>query len=409
MIDLLQRILKNLPTLLLAIILAVIAWLTAITAADPNELHVYSQPVPVHIIGQDTDLIINGDSNLQVQVTINAPKSVWQQLNSKPSLIHASVDLSGLGEGIHTLPVHVRVDVRPHQVKTITPASVPINLEQLVSDSKQVQLVLRGEPAIGYQVEKATVNPSTASITGPKSLVNQVTGLRITVDLTQARENISSTLDITPVDIYGDPVENVTVSPARAAIILPVTQKGGYRNVVVKVVSQGKLASGYRLTNISVYPPNITVFSEDPLLVEQLPGYIETKPILLDNLKSDTTSPVDLNLPAGISLVGNQVVTVTTSVEPVETSLTISRVPVVITGLASNLNVEISPDIVDILISGPLPVLDVLKSQEIKITIDLTGKGPGTYQITPPVLIDDPDVRIESVIPGTIEVKITRK
>ena len=66
----------------------------------------------------------------------------------------------------------------------------------------------------------------------------------------------------------------------------------------------------------------------------------------------------------------------------------------------------------DALLTGPLPVLDVLKSQEIQVTIDLAGKGPGTYQFTPIVQINTGqintgEIRVESIIPGTIEVVIS--
>jgi YbbR domain-containing protein len=72
------------------------------------------------------------------------------------------------------------------------------------------------------------------------------------------------------------------------------------------------------------------------------------------------------------------------------------------------LTVKISPEVVDVLLSGPLPVLDVLRSQDFQITINLDGKGPGTYQLTPNVQIDTGEIRVESVIPGTIEVVISR-
>ena len=74
---------------------------------------------------------------------------------------------------------------------------------------------------------------------------------------------------------------DLTFNPADIAATIPITQKGGYRNVVVKVITQGSLANGYRLSNISVNPPTVTVYSSDPAKVEALPGYVETTPINL--------------------------------------------------------------------------------------------------------------------------------
>jgi YbbR domain-containing protein len=409
MLDIIRRIIKNLPTVLIALVLSISAWLAAVSSTDPNEIHTYAHPIAIEFRGQAADLVVNGDETREVSVTINAPRSVWQQLNASSDLVHAYVDLAALPAGNHSLPIQVFVDAQPVRVMLTTPATMDISLEPLVASIFPVQLVTRGEPAIGYQAELASLDPINASISGPQSQVAQVIRLRAIIDLTQAREKITASLPISAVDINGNTIEGVVISPSAVQVIQPVSQKGGYRNVVVKVVSQGNLADGYRLTNITVQPPNITVFSEDPAIVETLPGYIETLPIPLQNIKADATIPAELNLAPGISLVGNQVVMVTIRVEPVESSLTISRVPVLVTGLADTLQATLSPQVVDILISGPLPLLDVLKTQEIQVTLDLSGKGEGTYQLAPNVLISSPEIKVESVIPGNIQVIVTRK
>ena len=408
MLRFIRKLIKSIPTIIIAMILAITAWLTAVSSSDPNEIHTYSQPISVEVLGQDASLIINGETVHQVTVSINAPKTVWQQLNSTSGLINAYIDLSGLKKGTHHLPVQIMVDLKPLQIVSVNPELISLTLEPLVAAVMPIQVVSRGEPAIGFQAEKPSMEPGSSRISGPESLVDQVVNLRATVDLTQTRESINTTLALVAVDVNGDPVDGVTITPPTAQIIQPITQKGGYRNVVVTVVSQGKLANGYRLTNISVSPPNITVFSKDPTLVESLPGYVETNPIPLDNLMADTSLPAALNLPAGVSLVGNQVVMVVINIEPIESSLTISRIPIIPIGLAEGLTVDFSPIFVDILISGPLPVLDILKSQEIQVTIDLVGKEPGTYQVIP-IVRNTPEIRVESIIPGTIEVVITRK
>lgn len=408
MISLLQKIIKSLPSLITALILALAAWIAAVTASDPNEINTFAQPIPIEIRGQDKGLIIAGEPVRTVRVTMNAPRSLWQQINTTPDQVNAFIDLSGLSKGNYKVPVQVLVNVKPAQIITIDPSEISLTLEPLIVTEFPLQLVTRGEPAIGYQAEKADIDPTQVEVSGPESLVSQVVNVRTTIDLTQAQENINVSLDCQAVDINGDVVDGVTISPQKVLVNQPITQKGGYRNVVVKVVSQGKLADGYRLTNISVFPPNITVFSENPVLVAELPGYVETQPIILDNLKNDLSVPAELNLPVGVTVVGDQVVMVLASIDGIESSLTISRIPIVPIGLGEGLSVQISPEVVDILLSGPLPVLDVLKANEILVTINLDAKEPGTYQVTPIVQINLEEIKVESVIPGTIEVIITR-
>jgi YbbR domain-containing protein len=399
-------LIKNLPTLLIAIIMAVSAWTAAVISSDPNELSVYSQPINVEFLGQDPQLIVLGSPIRQVKVTINAPRSVWASLTGQTSQINAFVDLSGLSEGTYQLPVQVQVNTKPVEVVQISPEAISVTLERMVNQTYKVQLVTNGNPAVGYQAEEPVISPENVAVSGPQTMVNQIQQIRAIVDLNQVKQNIQNSLLLQAVDANGDTIEGVTISPERISINIPVTQKGGYRNVVIKVVTQGKLADGYRLTNISIYPPNVTVYSSDPLRVESLPGYVDTMPILLDNIRSDLILPIELNLPEGISLVGVEQITLQAGIAAIESSLTLSRLPIQVEGLATGYAATVSPEVVDVILSGPLPLLEQLTSAGVQVTINLSEMEPGTYQITPNVTNDSEEIRIDSVLPATIEVVI---
>ena len=148
------------------------------------------------------------------------------------------------------------------------------------------------------------------------------------------------------------------MSPDTVTVTQPITLLGGYRYVIVRPVSVGQVASGYRLTNIFVSPVGIVVFSSDPELVNNLPGYVETQPIDLTGKTDDFETLVDLNLPEGVSVVGDPKVLVQVSIAAIESSLSIS-LPVEVIGLAPGLEV-ISPATVDVILSGPVPVLNTL-------------------------------------------------
>ena len=90
--------------------------------------------------------------------------------------------------------------------------------------------------------------------------------------------------------------------------------------------------------------------------------------------------------------------------------------PVQAVGLAEGLSAEFSPDGVIVTLSGPLPVLERLDLQkDILVTVDLSDRDAGIYQIEPKAEIvssDVPaeellDVLIESVSPTLIDVEIS--
>ena len=157
--ELLNRVARNLPTLLFAFAMAVAVWITSVTQADPTISGPYPRPVKVETIGQDPGTVLIEINPPQVSVSINAPQSIWKRLNTEDGLVSAIVDLSGLGPGTHTVNVSTTVKVRPAEF-TVIPQSVTVTLEKLASRSFPVRLVVRGEPAIGYQQGDAELSAS---------------------------------------------------------------------------------------------------------------------------------------------------------------------------------------------------------------------------------------------------------
>jgi len=178
--------------------------------------------------------------------------------------------------------------------------------------------------------------------------------------------------------------------------------------VFVKVVTTGQVAQGFYLTGISVNPPTITIYTTDPALATNMPAYIETVPISLNGVRESFESVVALNLPEGIQVVGEQNVTVTVGIAAIQSSLQLVDVPIEAINVASGLKVTLSPDRVNLYLSGPLYLLEQLNVANIKVTVDLEGKTAGTYQLTPSVDLVYEDLELDSILPATVEVVLSR-
>jgi YbbR domain-containing protein len=397
----------NLRTFLWAFALALAVWIAAVTSADPDETRLYPDPIPVEIVGQDPGLVINSEIPQNIDVTLRAPRSVWELIRADPQSVRAILDLSGLDTGEHSVDFQIQVDARPVQIVSVVPRSSSFTLELLDTHTLDVDLSLTGEPAIGYQAGEPLLDPLQVVVAGAESQVEKVTRARLSVKLDGIRESIDQSLPVEILDENGQIVKGLSVSPELIHVTLPVSQQGGYRDMAVKVVVTGQVASGYRLTDISVFPPVITVYATDPELVSKLPGVVETQLLDLRNAKDDITTRLALNLPAGISVVGEQTVLIRAGVSPIESSLTLANEKVEVFGLASGWKAQISPTSVDVIVSGPLPLLDTLTRQAVQVSVDLTGLPAGTHQLTPKVDILIADVVVKSILPGTIEVIVT--
>ena len=398
---------KNLRVFVWAFLLAVAVWVVAVTSADPDETHPFPNPIPLEVVGQDPGLVITGNIPQQIEVILRAPRSVWERLSTETNNARAALDLSGLDAGPHTLDIQVQIPVRPVRIVSAKPASVAFNLEPLATHTLPVDLTMAGELPIGYQAGEASLEPQEVILSGPETIVNQVARVHLTVNLAEVREDIDQSLPVQALDGKDQPLSGVTINPDAVHIKIPISQQGGYRDMAVKVVVHGQVASGYRLTNISAFPPVVTLFSTDLQLVNALPGYVETQPLDLNAASNDLTTHLGLNLPAGISVVGEQNVTVQVGVAAIQSSLTLSNKKVEISGLAPGLTAQISPARLDVILSGPLPALDTLSPQDVRVVVDVSGLAAGTHQLTPKVEILVADVRVESILPETVEVVLT--
>ena len=395
---------KNIRTFLLALVLAISVWISAVTSDDPDEIRTYPNTIPLEIIGQDTSLIVTNDLPASVEVTLRAPRSIWEQLTAQENSVQATLDLSGLSSGEHSVDIQIRVGLRPYQIVLANPSTVSVDLEPLSSHTLPIVLSLTGQPATGYQAGEAILDQTEILISGPDSIVEQVARARVVVSLEGARETIDQSIGVQIVDAKNSPLSGLTVAPSSVHVSVPISQQGGFRDVAVKVMVEGQVANGYRLENISVFPPIITVFSTDPTLVSAVPGVVETELLDLQDANENISTRLALTLPENVTVVGANTVQVTVGVSPIQTSLTLLNQRINIIGLPDGLAAQVLPQTIDVIISGPLPVLDALSLQDVVVNVIVTDLQPGIHQLIPKVQVFVSNVLVESILPGTVEV-----
>ncbi len=395
---------QNLSTLLLAFILSIVVWVSAVITSDPNEVHIFQ--LNMEKVGQDTGLLLVSETSNQVRLTLQVPRSIWNQINNNPNLVHSWIDLTGLESGVHKVKVKARVDLEPTRFLQIDPPEVEVALEKLESKSLPVTIQITGEPPLGYRKGTPQATPAEVTVSGPQTIVSKVAQVRANLRISGASQSIQEVISVNAVDESGSSIPGATITPKTVNVVQPINLLGGFKNVVVKVVTRGQVANGYRLTNISVVPPNVTIFSSSQSIIEELPGYVETVPVDLTGLTDKVDRRVDLSLHPQVAMVGEQSVLVQIGVAAIESSLTVS-LPVEALGVSPDLQAQISPATVDVIVSGPLPVLDKLTPASFRIVVNLADMGPGSYPLTPVVDLKPDQVQVQAILPESVEVNIT--
>ncbi len=405
----LRKLIKNLPSLITALLFAIAVWIFSVTQADPTATRTYPRAVDIEVIGLDANLMITNDIASQVNMAVRAPTSILNQLESDINLIDVILDLSGLESGSHNVTPQVNLGLSPAEVVRLNPPSILVELDEIVTVTFPIDLQFIGSPTIGFEMETPEVSQDEVLVSGPQFLVESIDQVIAEINVTDATNDIQQTVEVTATDINGTPVNGVTLSPSNIEISIPIIQRGGFRTVVVNIVTSGQIAPGYRLTNIFSIPPTVTIFSSDLELIETISGFVETTPINLNGANEDIEIRVALNLPQGINIVGSQNVTVQIGIEPIQSSLSFSNIPIQIENLADGLGAKLSPESLGIFISGPLNILDQLSLEDFLVIIDLSERGPGTYQLVPHVRVDFNEINVDAILPNTIEVIINNQ
>lgn len=395
----------NISTLILSLALAVTIWIVALNEEDPFEEKVFPESLAVTIINLPEGIVLVGGPLPTVDVSLRAPQSVWASLT--PDQLHVTIDLSGVESGTVSLPLEATVDDRDARIIAITPAQIQVVVETIVNRAVPVRLEIAGQAATSYQAGDGHAAPGLASVSGPASAADSVSELVARVNLDNTKEPINDDVLLVPLNAAGQVVLGVTVEPPTVAVSIPVRQLGGYRDVAVKAVVEGKVASGYRMTNIDVSPLVVTVFSSDPAVVANMSGFIETEPLNIGDATDDREARLGLKLPEGVALASPQTtILVQVSIAAIEDSLTIER-ELQMQNLGQDLNAAISPPTVVVILTGPLSTLAALTPEDVQVVLNLLNLPPGLHQVTPEV-IDLPDrVTAKTILPATIEVLIS--
>ncbi len=402
-----QALWRNRETLLLAILLSMAVWVSAVFANDPNVDDVVSGEVTLEQIGLAENLVFLDAPPDSVSVRLRAPQSVWQKINDNPELVKATVNFSGVEAGSYTLEVNVTVQTSPAQILEVLPETVTVSLENEVVEDMRVDLVRVGEPAAGFQVDAFSLTPDTVSVSGPESRVGLVTQVVGTLSIAGVREDFTDQVTLVPVDENNRQISGVTVSPSVSEVRMQISQIGGYRDVAVRVETIGQPLSGYRVTSVAVEPPTVTLYSENEEIIAGIQGFVSTLPIDLTDQTEDIEVSLGLDLPDEVLRVGDeQTVLVSIGIAPIVTSLTLT-VPISVLDLAPGFRADLSPDTVDVIITGPEPVIQNLTTEDVVVYVSLDGFGEGSFLVEPEFEVLLEQLNIDSINPDTIEVIIS--
>lgn len=398
-----RSIVNQLGSMIIALILATAVWIVATNDENPTREAFYPNRLPIEIVDLSTDLSIYGDKPDTALIKVRAPQVSWDQFH--PGSFHVVADLKELGAGVHEVSLQVQTNDSRAVVTAIDPQKLSIRLEPIKSRKMDVHSEVLDAAPPGYAFSSPVISPTLATVSGSGILVDQVNEVIADVYLRGSKVPIEREVTALPKDAQGNLVQGVTVVPATVNVQVQVEQRVGYKDVSVKTVLKGAPAPGYWVSNITVNPSSATIVGS-PDAMAKVAGFVETVPIDITGVTADLSRRAVLSLPEGVSILNNEGINIQISVTPILGGQTVRR-KVVVQGLARGLSASVSPDSIDVILSGPLPSLQSLLPDDVLVAVDATGMTPGTYVLKPRVtLVPDP-LNVQSMVPDTVQVIVT--
>jgi YbbR domain-containing protein len=406
----LRSVFENFGTAMLALLIAFSIWMAAVVEQNPPREDFYPADLPIEVINKPPALILFQPLERTVRVRIRAPQASWDKLqasgaSSLSGNARAFIDLTGSAGGLREYEVQVKVADPDVAIQSVDPPLVSLRLEEQRAKTFGVQINIGDSPPVGYLLGTPQSTPASVAVSGAQSRVDQVVEVVAAVQLRGSKTTVVRDVALIARDAQGNTVAGVVLSPDTANVTVPVDQRIGFKDVSVKVVTKGAVAGGYWLSNIAVDPSTVTVVGS-PARLDEIGGFISTEAVDIKDAKSSSLVRAGLVLPQGVSPIGTQSVLVTIDVAAITGGQTVQR-QVTVRGLDRGLKATLSPDAVDVILGGPLPVLQSLKVDDVQVIIDLVNKLPGKYKITP-TLIKPDSLEVESIVPDTIEVVISK-
>ncbi len=212
----------------MALLLALAAWM-AVGSEERTEttmqmvLELYN--VPKHL------MVIN-EIPSQIEVRVQGPRSVIRELSTEK--LHKQIDLSGAKPGTRTeilTPAGLNFP-RGVVVTRIRPNALSIELDHALIRRVEVQPVIKGSPAPGFEVGEVVVSPKEALIRGPQREINQLKFINtIPIDISNLSSSITKDVEL---DFQNLALTYLDSQPLIAKItIKPKLQTKTFNNVVV--------------------------------------------------------------------------------------------------------------------------------------------------------------------------------
>lgn len=401
---------------LIALVIAFGLWAYVVTTVSPeSEATYYNIPVVLNneSVLKDKGFMVVTETDPTVTLKLRGNRSDLNNLkNSDISVVADLAKINDAGEQTLTVSVFFTGTDNNNAFEILNQNPSQVTLEIARWSTKEVDVVPNfigsvGEFYIDYR-EDIVLDREKITITGPKTVVDQITQARVDVDLTGKTETISDSTRFTLCNDAGEPVDasDIKTNAAEISYTLKILRTKTLNLVYNVEYVGGATASN---TTITLDYSTIVVAGSEAILSE-LGSTLDLGTVDLSEDTQEKIFTITEGMLKGAENVSQlwQVKATITLPELENTMLYVPVENITITGLPEGMIAEVIPVSVGVTIRGYAEQLANITESDIAITVDLSQAIPGANRYLGAVTLNATDSQWVSVI-GTyyIDINVT--
>ena len=380
---------------LMSAIIAFGLWLYVITVVNPEAEQTYydiTVSMTNESVLKDKGLMVLADSEPKVTLVLRGNRTDLNKLkNSDITLLADLSKINAAGQQELSYSISYPGEFADNAFEVLSHSPDKVNLNVVEWGSKEIDVVISyvGNVAEDYIIDKdsAQLDHEKVTITGPKTVIDQITQAKLDVDLNGRGQTFSESFRYTLCDANDQPVDAAQVKTSVAEVTLTLRVLRVKEIPLLLDVKYGGGATA-DTTNIAIDPLTIKVAGSEALLENF--NSLTLGAVNLANMLEDTTKTFPINLTEGLmNLSGVTEATVAISFPELETkTLSIARDKIQVSGLPAGMTYTIGTQICTIAVRGPKAQIDAMTEEHLTIRVNLADAQLGENYFPAQVYVD---------------------
>ena len=364
-----------------SVVAAILLWIYIISIVNPLSDTVI-RDVPVQLEGaaslQERGYAISGTSFEKLDVYISGTRNEIKKITSSDIVIKADVSNLSAGSSNVTLVYSAPTDIT---VDSLESSTITINVENYVTVSKPVEVILEGAGS-GQEVTIISTTLSQVDVSGAESIVASVDAIRVNGTLSKAdlEKPTDYVLAAKPVDESGKEVSGVTLANKTITVTAAIFPT---KTVPLEVPVTGSAWAGAVISGTEI-PDTIVI--KGPASQLSTISQVTARSVSIEGIYETTTLPIvpELSREVFVADASKDLKATFTIDDEGKLIYTYRARDIKINDLGPGYTATVSfgaaLDRVTALVTGPVSVLRTLAAGDITPTVSAKNNEPGEYE-----------------------------